>query len=212
MSQKLIIIGAGQAAAQAIQSLRAEGFEGPITLIGDEVYGPYQRPPLSKAYLMGNFERERLFLKPDDFYTESNCELLLNARATAIHRAEKTVELSDGKKLAYVLGHGDLMLADADGKNAKRLIESWNAPSFEFSPDGTWIVYSLEDESFNDDIWLMPVDGSKPPFNLSRHPDDDTRPHWSPDGKMSRAQNSAVRSPEFETLSLIDVSNLINMN
>ena len=115
MSQKLIIIGAGQAAAQAIQSLRAEGFEGPITLIGDEVYGPYQRPPLSKAYLLGNFERERLFLKPDDFYTESNCELLLNARATAIHRAEKTVELSDGKKLVY-----DLLLLTT-GSRARRL-------------------------------------------------------------------------------------------
>ena len=90
----------------------------------------------------------------------------------------------DGKKLAWLRDHGDLMLADADGKNAKRLLESWNPLSFEFSPDGTWIVYSQEDESFNDDIWLMPVDGSKPPFNLSRHPDDDTRPHWSPDGKM----------------------------
>lgn len=90
----------------------------------------------------------------------------------------------DGKKLAWLRERGDLMLADADGKNAKRLLESWNAPSYEFSPDGTWIVYSQEDESFNDDIWLMPVDGSKAPFNLSRHPDDDTRPHWSPDGKM----------------------------
>lgn len=90
----------------------------------------------------------------------------------------------DGKKLAWLRERGDLMLADADGKNAKRLIESWNAPSYDFSPDGTWVVYSREDESFNDDIWLVPVDGSMPPFNLSRHPDDDTRPHWSPDGKM----------------------------
>lgn len=90
----------------------------------------------------------------------------------------------DGKKIAWLRDHGDLMLANADGRNAKRLLESWNPPSFEFSPDGTWIVYSQEDESFNDDIWLLPVDGSKPPFNLSRHPDDDTRPHWSPDGKM----------------------------
>jgi len=90
----------------------------------------------------------------------------------------------DGKKIAWLREHGDLMLADADGKNVKRIIESWSAPSFEFSPDGTWLVYSQEDESFNDDVWLMPVDGSKPPFNLSRHPDDDTRPHWSPDGKM----------------------------
>ena len=65
MSERLIIIGAGQAAAQAVQSLRAEGFGGAITLIGDEAYPPYQRPPLSKAYLLGAFERARLFLKAD---------------------------------------------------------------------------------------------------------------------------------------------------
>ncbi len=91
---------------------------------------------------------------------------------------------ADGKKLGWLRERGDLMLADADGKNAKRLVESWNAPAFELSPDGSWIAYSKEDEWFNDDIWLMPVDGSKPPFNVSQHPDDDTSPHWSPDGKM----------------------------
>jgi 3-phenylpropionate/trans-cinnamate dioxygenase ferredoxin reductase subunit len=101
MSRKLIIVGAGQAAAQAVQSLRAEGFDGPITLIGEEAYGPYQRPPLSKAYLLGSFERERLFLKSDAFYREAECELLLNTRVTALHRAEKTVELEDGRRLAY---------------------------------------------------------------------------------------------------------------
>jgi 3-phenylpropionate/trans-cinnamate dioxygenase ferredoxin reductase subunit len=101
MTENLIIVGAGQAAAQAIQSLRADGFAGPITLIGDEAYAPYQRPPLSKAYLLGTFERERLFLKSDAFYREAGCELILNTRATAIHRAEKTVELSDGRRLPY---------------------------------------------------------------------------------------------------------------
>src|ERR1700755_1936911 len=101
MTEKLIIIGAGQAAAQAIQSLRADGFSGPITLIGDEAYAPYQRPPLSKAYLLGVFERERLFLKADAFYRDAGCELLLNTKVTAIHRGEKTVELTDGRKLAY---------------------------------------------------------------------------------------------------------------
>src|SRR5271154_3965120 len=115
MSQKLIIVGAGQAAAQAVQSLRAESFDGPITLIGEEAYGPYQRPPLSKAYLMGTFERERLFLKSDAFYREADCELLLNARVTAIHRAEKEVELADGRRLGY-----DTLLL-ATGTRVRRL-------------------------------------------------------------------------------------------
>jgi 3-phenylpropionate/trans-cinnamate dioxygenase ferredoxin reductase component len=101
MSGKLIIVGAGQAAAQAVQSLRAEGFSAPITLIGEEAYAPYQRPPLSKAYLLGSFERERLFLKAEAFYREAGCEMTLNTRVAAIHRPEKTVELSDGRKLAY---------------------------------------------------------------------------------------------------------------
>ena len=95
MPEKIVIIGAGQAAAQAVQSLRAEGFAGPITLVGDEAYAPYQRPPLSKAYLLGQFERPRLFLKSDSYYPEAGCELLLGTSAAAIHRAPKTVELGD---------------------------------------------------------------------------------------------------------------------
>jgi len=90
MPETIVIIGAGQAGAQAVQSLRAEGFDGPITMVGDEAYPPYQRPPLSKAYLLGTFERPRLFLKADNYYAETGCELLLNTSARAIHRAERT--------------------------------------------------------------------------------------------------------------------------
>jgi len=101
MSETIVIIGAGQAAAQAVQSLRAEGFTGSLTLVGDEAYPPYQRPPLSKAYLLGTFERPRLFLKADAYYAEAGCELLLNTAAKAIHRGERMVELTDGRKLRY---------------------------------------------------------------------------------------------------------------
>jgi 3-phenylpropionate/trans-cinnamate dioxygenase ferredoxin reductase subunit len=101
MAESLIIVGAGQAAVQAVQTLRAEGFAGAITLVGDEAYAPYQRPPLSKAYLLGSFARERLFLKSDAFYQEAHCDVVLNTRVTAIHRADKTVSLSDGRTLAY---------------------------------------------------------------------------------------------------------------
>jgi len=101
MSEKVVIIGAGQAGAQAVQSLRAEGFTGAITMLGDEAFPPYQRPPLSKAYLLGSFERPRLFLKADAYYPEAGCELLLNTSAKAIHRADRAVELTDGRKLPY---------------------------------------------------------------------------------------------------------------
>src|SRR5579862_8747337 len=92
MSERFLIIGAGQAGAQAVATLRAEGFAGAITLIGDEPFPPYQRPPLSKAYLAGTFERERLFLKPQAFYAESHCELILDAAAREIDRDAHKVE------------------------------------------------------------------------------------------------------------------------
>jgi len=101
MSENIVIIGAGQAGCQAVESLRKEGFTGPITMIGDEAYPPYQRPPLSKAYLLGTFERERLFLKGDSYYPEAGCELILNTTVKAIHRADRQVELADGRKLPY---------------------------------------------------------------------------------------------------------------
>ena len=101
MSERIVIIGAGQSGAQAVASLRADGFAGPVTMVGDEPFAPYQRPPLSKAYLMGTMERDRLFLKSDAFYKEANCELILGVAATKIDRAAKEVHLADGRTLAY---------------------------------------------------------------------------------------------------------------
>lgn len=90
----------------------------------------------------------------------------------------------NGEHLAWVSERGDLFIADATGKNARRLFESWNAPSYDWSPDGKWIVYAQSDNDFNRDIWIRPIDGSREPFNLSRHPYNDGDPAWSPDGKL----------------------------
>jgi len=101
MLERVVIIGAGQAGCQAVASLRAEGFAGTITLVGDEPFAPYQRPPLSKTYLMGTMERERLFLKPDAFYAEARCETITGVPASSINRASKEVALADGRALGY---------------------------------------------------------------------------------------------------------------
>jgi 3-phenylpropionate/trans-cinnamate dioxygenase ferredoxin reductase component len=101
MTDSLLIVGAGQAASQLIASLRQDGFAGAITLVGEEAYIPYQRPPLSKAFLAGELARERLFIKPEEFYAEAKVTLHLNTRATAIDRARKVVTLEGGKELAY---------------------------------------------------------------------------------------------------------------
>lgn len=115
MPERILIIGAGQAAAQAVSTLRAEGFAGSLAIVGDEPFAPYQRPPLSKAYLAGTFERERLFLKPQKFFEEARCELILGVAAESLDRNARTVALADGRRLAY-----DALLI-ATGSRARRL-------------------------------------------------------------------------------------------
>ena len=97
----IVVIGAGQAGLQTIMSLRQTGYEGDITLVGDEAFLPYQRPPLSKAYLSGNMERERLFLKPDEFFTDNNVTLKLDTSVESLDAAAKSVTLSNGETLSF---------------------------------------------------------------------------------------------------------------
>ena len=97
----IAIIGAGQAALQTVASLKAGGFDGTVTLIGDEPYLPYQRPPLSKKFLNGTFERDRLFLKPDSFYTDKAINIMLDTRVTALDAAAKSLTCANGATLAF---------------------------------------------------------------------------------------------------------------
>ncbi|MEJ8561708.1 FAD-dependent oxidoreductase [Yoonia sp. GPGPB17] len=97
----VVVVGAGQAGASLVAKLRAVGFEGQITLIGAEKVPPYQRPPLSKAYLLGEMAEERLYLRPAEFYADQDITLRLDTRVTGIDSAAQTVTLSDGETLAY---------------------------------------------------------------------------------------------------------------
>ena len=91
----VIVIGAGQAGASCVAKLKAGGFDGGITLIGAEAVPPYQRPPLSKAYLMGEMALERLFLRPLSFYDEQGITLRLETQVTGIDPAAQSVSLGD---------------------------------------------------------------------------------------------------------------------
>ena len=91
----IAVIGAGQAGASLVAKLRSEGFEGDITLIGAEAVPPYQRPPLSKAYLLGDMTLERLFLRPQSFYDENDIALRLGTQVTAIDTSAKTIAIGD---------------------------------------------------------------------------------------------------------------------
>jgi 3-phenylpropionate/trans-cinnamate dioxygenase ferredoxin reductase subunit len=92
----IIIVGAGHAAGQAAASLRQEGFEGAITVIGDEPHLPYQRPPLSKQYLSGEHGMDKVVLRAESFYEQKDITMILGRRVTAIDRAQGTVTLDDG--------------------------------------------------------------------------------------------------------------------
>ncbi|MFO0812449.1 MAG: S41 family peptidase [Gemmatales bacterium] len=106
-------------------------------------------------------------------------------RLTNDPETESNLKLSpDGTKIAYTKGRGDLVVSDLDGKNSKVMVKGFSAPQYEWSPDSKWLVYTTEDNDFNSDVFIAPLDGSRPAFNISRHPFDDRNPTWSPDGKI----------------------------
>ncbi|WP_417687841.1 NAD(P)/FAD-dependent oxidoreductase [Roseibium sp.] len=107
MQETIVIIGAGQAGAQVAQSLRQGGFEGPVRLIGDETAPPYQRPPLSKKYLLGEIGTEALFLRPPAFYTTQNIDLIPGTSVASIDTSGKRVVLERGDTISY----GKLVIA-----------------------------------------------------------------------------------------------------
>lgn len=97
----VVIVGAGQAGLQAAVELRAAGFEGAVTLVGEELALPYHRPPLSKAYLTGDKSLEALQMRGAAFYGEQRITLMQGVCATAIDREARRVRLADGSALAY---------------------------------------------------------------------------------------------------------------
>jgi 3-phenylpropionate/trans-cinnamate dioxygenase ferredoxin reductase subunit len=101
MSARIVIVGAGQAASQAIDTLRKKGHSGSLTVVGDEPYGPYQRPPLSKKYLAGALDRDRLTIRHDAYYLEHGVDVRWGRRALQIDRTQRRVHLDDGAPLAY---------------------------------------------------------------------------------------------------------------
>jgi 3-phenylpropionate/trans-cinnamate dioxygenase ferredoxin reductase subunit len=101
MISSIVIIGGGQAGAQAIDTLRREGYGGRLILIGDEPDLPYQRPPLSKKYLSGEMAADRLLFRHRAFYDEHRIELKLGMRAVRLDAAARHVELADGEVLSY---------------------------------------------------------------------------------------------------------------
>ena len=113
-----VIVGASLAGAKAAETLREEGFDGNIVLLGEEDERPYERPPLSKGYLLGKEDRSSIFVHEEGWYAENGVDLRLGVRVTALDPGAKQVSLADGGTIAY-----DRVLL-ATGASPRRL----NAP------------------------------------------------------------------------------------
>src|SRR5690349_3314137 len=100
-SSAYVIAGAGLAGAKAAETLREEGFGGPVVLIGEETERPYERPPLSKDYLLGKAERESVYVHPAGWYAEHDVELRLGTTVTGVEPAAHEVTLADGSRIGY---------------------------------------------------------------------------------------------------------------
>ena len=114
MTEKIVIIGGGQAAVSCVSQLRSTGFDGKISIICEENSYPYQRPPLSKKFLTGDILAERLLLKKLDYYKTNNIQVLLANRAVKIDRDNKKIYLQNGEKIDYT------KLVIATGSRAKK--------------------------------------------------------------------------------------------
>ena len=110
----MVIIGCGQAGGQAAASLRQEKYEGPITMIGQEPYIPYQRPPLSKQYLSGEQEKEKLSLRQESFYSEKEIDLKLETSVLSLDPHNKELQLENGETVTY-----DKLLVATGGRPRK---------------------------------------------------------------------------------------------
>ena len=97
----IVIVGGGHAAGQAAATLRQEGYEGRVVVIGEEPHIPYQRPPLSKQYLAGEYGLERVYLRPAKFYESKNIEVRHGVRVQSIDAKAQTVACADGETVAY---------------------------------------------------------------------------------------------------------------
>jgi len=134
MAAPIVIVGAGQAAASFISRHVTLGSEQPLLLIGDESHPPYQRPPLSKKYLLGDLERDRLFIRPLKWYQQQSVETRFGTRISEVRREQKQVVTDDGEAIDY-----DKLLL-CTGSSARKLPDSFGG-----NLDGVFKLRSITD-------------------------------------------------------------------
>src|SRR5437773_1675467 len=100
-NQTFVIVGASLAGAKAAETLRTEGFDGRLVLVGAEKDRPYERPPLSKDYLRGDVGRETVYVHAEGFYAEHDIDLRLGRTAEDLDTSARELTLDDGERLRY---------------------------------------------------------------------------------------------------------------
>jgi len=129
----VLVVGGSLAGGRAAEQVRRLGYEGRVVLVGDEPHRPYDRPPLSKKFLLGELEQDRLFLRPTHFYEKKNVELRFGCRATSLDAEAREVTFDDGSKIAFE------HLVIATGAGVRRL----SCPGAELA--GVHYLRTLED-------------------------------------------------------------------
>jgi 3-phenylpropionate/trans-cinnamate dioxygenase ferredoxin reductase subunit len=143
MSDTYVIVGGGLAGAKAAETLRAEGFDGRVVLIGDETERPYERPPLSKGYLLGNDPRDSAFVHEASWYSANNVDLLLGVRATDLNLHKRQVTLDGFEPLRY-----DKLLLATGARPRHLEIPGSDLGGVRYLrtlPDADGLVYALKD-------------------------------------------------------------------
>jgi 3-phenylpropionate/trans-cinnamate dioxygenase ferredoxin reductase component len=147
LGDAVAIVGAGQAAASAADTLRDEGFAGTITIIGAEPDQPYERPPLSKEYLRGEAEADELLFNPAEWYESNDIEMLVGVRATRLLSGEGSIELEDGRvvragRVLLATGGRPRLLPGAEGERVVYLRTRADADRLRslLRPDGRLVI------------------------------------------------------------------------
>ncbi len=182
----VVIIGAGLAGAKTAEALRAEGYDGPVVLIGDEPHLPYERPALSKGYLTGAKALPEFTVHTRGWYQEHDIELRLGVAATAIDTAQRTVTLADGTVIGYsslVLATGShaarppITNADAVGVHTLRTVDDATALRAELTAGsrlavigGGWIGLEVAAVARSHDVQVTVVEAAEQPLTAPLGP------------------------------------------
>ncbi|GAB5403594.1 MAG: S41 family peptidase [Aureliella sp.] len=122
--------------------------------------------------------------KQEGVYWWQNDDFEIEAVTDDMHVESDLRFTPDGKHLVFQQGRGDLVVMDLETKTKRTLVDGFSGIDFDISPDSRWVAYSQQDSDFNSEIWVTDLAGERKPVNVSRHPDNDGDPKFSPDGKI----------------------------